>query len=72
MEILGAITEYKSIDTVLEEEDVVNHPIEFFNSLEPSGIPPHKLALKNGPAIQLLQNLNMPKLCNGIRLSVKN
>ncbi|XP_049315847.1 uncharacterized protein LOC125779250 [Bactrocera dorsalis] len=62
---------YKSIDTAMNDEDAVNYPVEFLNSLEPPGMPPHNFNLKVGSLIILLRNLNAPKLCNGMRLSVK-
>ncbi|XP_036343268.1 ATP-dependent DNA helicase PIF1-like [Rhagoletis pomonella] len=61
---------YYSVDTVLDQEQVVHFPTEFLNSLNPSGAPPHKLNLKLGSPVILLRNLNPPKLCNGTRLII--
>lgn len=72
LSIPGEITKYKSIDTVMEENQAVNFPIEFLNSLEPSGMPPHILKIKIGTPLIIIRNLNPPKLCNGTRVVVKN
>ncbi|GFW37132.1 ATP-dependent DNA helicase [Trichonephila clavipes] len=64
-------TTYKSIDTVVNQDKSVHYPIEFLNSLDLPGMPPHILSLKIGSPIILLRNINPPRLYNGTRLSVK-
>ena len=41
VKIPGAITEYKFIDIVMEDDQAVNYPAKFLNSLEQSAISQH-------------------------------
>ncbi|CAG9791745.1 unnamed protein product [Diatraea saccharalis] len=43
----GASRVYTSIDTVMASDDSTAYPVEFLNSLELTGVPPHKLELKD-------------------------
>ncbi|KAF7284075.1 hypothetical protein GWI33_022692 [Rhynchophorus ferrugineus] len=55
----------------MNQDDVVNYPTEFLNSLELFSLPPHNLKLKVGSVIIMLRNINQPRLCKGTRLAVK-
>lgn len=69
--ITGELKNYRSVDSITNEDEVVNYPTEFLNSLELPGLPPHNLQLKIGSLIIMLRNINQPRLCNGTRLAVK-
>jgi hypothetical protein len=69
----GEMKTYYSVDTANcdDPSEALNYPVEFLNTLTPSGLPPHKLNLKVGAVIMLLRNLNTSRgLCNGTRLIV--
>ena len=51
----GESREYKSRDKVLENEH--QYPLEFINSITPSGFPPHVLNLKKHASVMLIRNL---------------
>lgn len=59
--IAGELKNYKSVDSVTTEdevnEDEVNYPTEFLNSLEFSGLPPHNMQVKIGSVIIMLHVL---------------
>jgi ATP-dependent DNA helicase PIF1 len=61
-----------SADDVAEVGDASLYQPEFLNSLNISGLPPHRLALKAGCPIMLLRNMRgMPGMVNGARLIVR-
>ena len=66
---------FLSADSV-EDRDSVHqnlYPVEFLNTLTPSGTPPHRLVLKVGAPIILLRNISPAEgLCNGTRLIVRD
>ena len=73
--LVGVPTEFLSCDKALcdDEEESQNYPLEFLNSITPSGMPPHKLIIKVGCTVMLLRNLSSKRgLCNGMRLLVLN
>lgn len=59
------------METVTNQDEVVNYSTEFLNSLDLPGIPPHILELRIGVSIILFRNIDPPRLCNGTRLAMK-
>ncbi|XP_066917215.1 uncharacterized protein [Clytia hemisphaerica] len=69
----GDVRTYFSFDSVMvdTQEKVDLYPLEFLHSLTPSGMPKHRLNLKEGSIITLVRNLSLKDgLCNGTRLKV--
>jgi ATP-dependent DNA helicase PIF1 len=69
----GEAKTYFSADHVVEDQNTTDEicPAEFLNSLQPSGMPPHSLTIKEGCIIICLRNLDRHNgLCNGTRLRV--
>ncbi|KAK6764529.1 hypothetical protein RB195_024740 [Necator americanus] len=65
---------YKSIDEALYHEGSSDelYPMEYLNTLESTGMPPHELRPKKGAIIMLLRNLDVLNgLCNGTRLRIE-
>ncbi|GFR64841.1 ATP-dependent DNA helicase PIF1 [Elysia marginata] len=58
---------YTAIKSVVDEEQAVQFPVEFLNSIEVSGLPPHVLDLKCGMPVMLLRSIKPPELMNGTR-----
>ena len=68
LKIPGAITEYKSIESLWKMIKLLIIQSNFSIFFEPPAILPHKLMLKISSSILLLWNLNTTKFCNGTRL----
>ncbi|GFY42192.1 ATP-dependent DNA helicase [Trichonephila inaurata madagascariensis] len=62
---------YKSIDCILNDDEAVQYPIEFLNIIQTPDLQAHNLILKVGAPVILIQNIDVPRLCNGTRLIVK-
>ena len=65
------IKEYFSFNSVCVGTEATHYPTEFLDSLELSGLPPHKLELKKGAPIMCMRNIDPPRLCNGTRLIIE-
>ena len=67
----GDVKVYSSNDSVEENEH--QSPIEFLNTLCPSGMPPHTIQLKKHSIIKLLRNLDpLNDLCNDTRCVIEH
>ena len=62
--------EYKSVDSAMSDGEAVQYTVEFLNSLDLTGIPPHILKLKIGSPIMVLRSMEPPKTTNGTRCAV--
>ena len=68
----GDMHVYRSADSIIDDENAAVVPVEFLNTLNVSGLPPHMLELKVNSPIILLRNLHPSAgLCNGTRLLCK-
>ncbi|PKA51251.1 ATP-dependent DNA helicase PIF1 [Apostasia shenzhenica] len=68
----GEQKEYYSFDSILESQDNMLLNTDFLNDLSPSGLPPHKLILKENCPVILPRNLDPASgLSNGSRLICK-
>nr|XP_027086673.1 uncharacterized protein LOC113708416 [Coffea arabica] len=64
----GCLHRYISCDRTVDRRYQADYQ-DFLNSLNPKGLPPHQLLLKENCPIMLLRNLNPTEgLCNGTRL----
>ncbi|XP_064637877.1 uncharacterized protein LOC135494057 [Lineus longissimus] len=71
----GNAIEYKSADKLIDNDNTNQrqYPVEFLNSLCPSGMPPHILKIKKNCPIMLLRNLDPANgHCNGTRYITKS
>lgn len=58
----------KSMDKAADPADRETFLPEFFHQIYKPFLPPYILRLKVGMPIMLLRNLDLPRLCNGIRI----
>jgi len=64
----GELISFQSIDTVSDENEIVNYSTVDLNSLDLPGFSLRDLRLKIGPpTILFIRNINAPWLCNGTK-----
>ena len=62
----GELQVFQSADSIEDNEGILMYPVEYLNSINCSGLPLAKLALKVGCPIMVLQNINPGEgVCNG-------
>ena len=57
----GEVVSYYSADDVETDDELerAQYPVEFLNSITPSGMPPNSLKFKIGAIVMLLRNLDL-------------
>ena len=69
----GDVVTCLSVDSVAEVDQQAVYPVEYLNSLNLSGLPPHRLNIKTGAPIMLMRNLDPVRgHCNGTRYVVSH
>ncbi|GFS00474.1 ATP-dependent DNA helicase PIF1 [Elysia marginata] len=63
---------YTAINSVVDEEQAVQFPVEFLTSIEVSELPPSVLDLKCGMPVMLLRSIKPTELMNGTRCIIHN
>ncbi|XP_014674745.1 PREDICTED: ATP-dependent DNA helicase pif1-like [Priapulus caudatus] len=64
--------DYFSTDSLAADDNSFEIPVEYLNTLCPSGMPPHRISLKIGMIIMLLRNFDqIHGHCNGSRYIVR-
>ena len=65
----GEETVLLSADSVDNEEDARSFSVEYCNTLQPTGLPEHRIQIKKGAPLMLIRNIDPSGgLCNGTRL----
>ncbi|GFY06906.1 ATP-dependent DNA helicase [Trichonephila clavipes] len=62
---------FKTIDTIVDEKNIVDEVFEFSEYNKNAATHTHNLRMQIGSLVILLRNLNPPRLCNGTCLFIK-